>query len=365
MYPRSAAFAAALRTGYTLAFYCEVLYGGQVITGSLKIAGGNVQVDYTAANRRRGVINVIDPDKTLTPVNASDVLSPYGHELRPYRGMSLGGGVFEYVPVATLRIASTVSSNGQIQVTGFDRSRSVSRARFESPYVIVSGTNYGDAIASLISSRLPSVQFRFAYVAATTPLIVFDQMADPWTSAQKLADAVGCDLYFDPMGVCVLEPTANPVSAAIVSDYSEGANSLLLDASSSMTDDPGYNGVVVDSEPPGGTAIHSVTYDTDPTSPTYYLGPYGTVPTFQRTTFITSQAQADNAGAAELLRNRGGTEQVKITVLPDPCQEAGDLVYVKSSLERIDNNYIAESFTVPFDAKSVMPMTTRKRRSLI
>lgn len=364
MWPRSASFASALSYGYQIAYKCEVLYGGSVIANDLKIASGNVAVDYTAAIRRRGTITVLDPDGTLAPKTAADELSPYGHEIRPYRGMVLPNGTTEVIPLGTLRIATSVDTQGQIQLTCFDRSRSIQRARFESPYTIASGTNYATAIQALIYSRLPSVQFRFTATTSTTPLLVFDQSSDPWAAAQSMAYAIGCDLYFDPMGVCVLEPTANPATAPLVSQYASGSTSLLIKASSSMTDDPGYNGVVVDGEPPGGTPVHSVIYDTDPSSPTFAAGPYGKVPTFMRSTLITTQAQADGAALAELLRNRGGTEQVKATVIPDPCQEAGDLCYVYSPIEGINANYIAESFTVPLDPKATMEITMRKRRSL-
>jgi hypothetical protein len=364
MWARSAAFAAALTYGYSLAFKCEVLYGGYVIADDIFIESGNVQVDYTAAIRRRGSINVVDNTGLLTPYNASDKLSPYGHEIRAYRGMRFIDGTTEYIPVGTLRIATTNSSKGLIQISAFDRSRSVSRARFEQTYTIASGTNYATAIHDLIDSRLPGLTYRFTTTGSTTPLIVFDQSSDPWASAQTMANAIGCDLYFDPLGVCVLELTSNPATAPVVSTYASGPTSMLLQATASMTDDPGYNGVVVDGEPPNGTPVHSVVYDNDPTSPTYYLGPYGKVPTFMRSTFITNQAQADGAGVAELLRNRGGTEQLKLKVLTDPCQEAGDLCYVNSPIERVDANYIAESFTIPFDASTSTDMTMRKRRSL-
>lgn len=363
MYARSPEFDAAIRKGHVVVASADVLLNGSVIAPDLPIGGGSVQVDGSAAVRRRCSLTVIDAKGTLTGTPTATV-SPYGREIRTYRGLRLPNGAVEKLCTGTFRISSVAtadSSSGDrsVKVEGFDRSRSVARARFETPYVIAAGTNYATAIQNLLSSRMPTLAFRFAATAATTPLLVFDQGADPWKSAQTMASSIGCLLYFDPLGVCVMVSVTD--SATVVWDYSEGAAATVIGIDDTFDDEPGYNGVVVDGEATATTPVHAVVYDNDPASPTYYLGPYGRVPMFYRSQFITAADQAYAAAAGMLVQQRGGTEALRFTAIPHPAHEIGDLVRVASSTLGIDSNYYIDSFTIPHDLAQ-MNVTTRKRR---
>lgn len=363
MYTRSAAFDSAIRYGHKVVVRAEVLSGGVVVPSTgLRVIEGNVTVDGTAAVRRQGSLKVVDPTGALTPNDSSDTLSPYGRELRLYKGIALSSGD-ELLALATLRISSSSTNNqGQISLTGFDRARSVSRARFETPYVVASGVNYGTAIQDLLTSRLSGLTFNFVSVTATTPLLVFDQGADPWEKAQEMAKSVGCELFFDPLGIATMRYEVDPAGSSVAWDYGEGPTSMVLSVDNTLTDEPGYNGIVVDGEAPGVDPVHSVVYDTNPSSPTYSLGPYGKVPRFIRSQYITTQSQADAAAAAGLLRERGGTEQVKFSAILHPAHEAGDIVRVADSRVGIDDNYLIESFPISLGLEA-STVTTRKRRT--
>lgn len=363
MYARSAAFDAAKKLSHTMITRADVLLGNVVVSSALNVDSGQVQIDGTAATRRRCSLNVIDEFGTLT--QNVGVLSPYGRELRVSNGIQYPDGTQELITMGTFRI-SDVSSDvggsnaGIVAVSGFDRSRSISRARFESPYTIASGTNYSTAIANLVQNRLPSCPLNFTSSTATTPLLVFDQGADPWASAQSMATAIGCELFFDPNGTCVLRGVTDLTST--VWDYTEGANASVITISNSLSDEPGYNGLVVDGEPPGLSPVHAVVYDTDPSSPTYSLGPYGKVPMFYKSQFITSLDQATAAATALLATRRGGTEALQFTAIPHPAHEVGDLVRVATARLGINANYVFESFSYPLGV-GAMSVVTRKRRT--
>lgn len=369
MWPVSAAFLAEMAHGsQDVVTRADVLYGGVVKASGLIVTGGNVNVDVTASpSRRRCTATVVDPTGALIPNDASDVLSPYGYELRLWRGYLVAStGVTELAPLCTCRLSEAkVEDSGAptIGLSGFDRARSVNRYRFEVPYVVPAGTNYITAIQDLISSRLPGVTFSAPTTPMTTPLLVFDQMADPWKAASDMAASIGCEVFFDAMGVCVIRTVPNPATDPVTYTYSEGGNAVLLSVTNTLTDDPGYNGAVVDGQPAGLPPVHSVTYDMDATSPTNSLTAYGKVPEFFKSQYIVTQAQADEAAAAMLRRNKGGTEQVSFTAIPNPAHEGGDLVSVVRAGIGVNSICLLESFAIPLAASASMTATTRKRRT--
>lgn len=69
----------------------EVLRDGQVVR-ELAVDGGSVTIAAGDGIRRRCTIELHDPDGLLTPATATDLLAPFGTELRLSRGVELPGG---------------------------------------------------------------------------------------------------------------------------------------------------------------------------------------------------------------------------------------------------------------------------------
>lgn len=366
MWPVSQTFLTELKQSHQVVCRADILQADRLVASDLKVVSGSVDIDASAATRRRCSCKIVDDTGLLFPNDAADVLSPYGYEIRLFRGIRLSTGVDELIPLGTFRISSSKvsTSDRTIDISGYDRARVVSRARLETPYVVASNTNYVTAIQTLISSRYPSVQFAFATREQTTGLLAFDQMADPWASANDMASAISCELLFDPMGVCVLRNEPNPVTDQVVASYVSGSTATVLDIENALDDEPGYNGVVVDGEPQDLPPVHSVFYDNDPTSPTYYLGAYGRVPQFYRSIMIRTQQQADDTAAAMLRRKLGGSQQLSFTAIPNPAHEAGDCVVVQDTDLGVSGTYVMQSFSIPLDVEAEMKVTTRKRGTL-
>lgn len=364
MYMRSLQFDDAIKSSHAVAITADLLYGGVTISPNLPIASGSVEVDGTASVRRRCSLNIIDQDGTLAGTTSSP-LTPYGREIRINRGLYLPSGAVETVPLGVFRISSVAvnDSGGSrlVAISGFDRARSVQRARFETPVTIAAGTNYSTAIANILSGRLPNITMQLATTAAVTPLLVFDQGADPWQTVVDMAASIGCVLYFDPSGTCVMEVASE--MQTVVWDYGEGSSAVVVSIDDTLSDEPGYNGVVVDGEAADVPPVHAVAYDTDPASPTYSLGPYGKVPRFYRSPFIRTDAQASAAAVGLLTQERGGTEALKFTAIPHPAHEVGDLVRVADAALSIDASYYLESFSIPLGTDA-MSCTTRKKRTM-
>ena len=368
MYGRTAAFDTAIQQGHVVHVVADVLENGRAVLSGLPVLGGGVDVDSSADVRRRCKVDVVDPTGTLTPNDPSDLLSPYGRELRLRRGVLFSDGTSETLTIGTFRISSVdvghSSTSRKITVTGFDRARSIGRARLETPYTIEAGTNYVTAIHRLLSSRMPGLVLRSGTTTRTTPLIVLEQMADPWKAASDMAESLGCELFFDPDGACVLQRiTEGAAPGNAVWEYRAGNGATVLSVDNTFDDDPGYNGAVVDGEPPDAPPVHAVVYDDDPASPTYAGGSYGKVPIFLRSIFVVTQQQAQDAALGLMLKKRGGSEQVKFTAIPHPAHEAGDLVHVVDGDIGLDGYYVIESFSIPLDL-GAMSVTCRKRQAV-
>lgn len=363
MYAVSDAFKAALTGSHIVVCRADILSNNEIIVEGLYVTDGAVDVDGDANVRRRCSLTVADSKGALASVGPLDPLSPYGNEIRLYRGIALTAGD-EVAPLGTFRIASTKAvDEGTIEVTGFDRARSVQRARFVTPYIVKANRNYATAIATLVGSRLPGVVTDFMTTSEVTPVLIFDQASDPWKAATDMAQSIGAELFFDPLGVCVLRAQAD-LDDPVVASYVSGETATILSIENALSDEPGYNGFVVDGEPPDLPPVHVVQWDTEPDSPTYPYDGYGEVPFFLRSQMITTVSQANRAAAAGLLRERGGTEQLTFEAIPHPGHEAGDVVNVARSAMGIDDNYLVQSFSIPLSAAGTMNVSTRKRRTI-
>lgn len=362
MYPISAAFEAALRTSHTAVARVDVTSASSGTTTLPVVVDGAVTVDRTSAVRRRCKLTLLDPTGTLTPTSAAALLAPYGNELRPYRGIRFES-TDELVPLGVFGISDVLvtedASGVKIELEGFDRARRVSRARFTAAYTIAAGTNVATAIRTLISSRVTGLTYSFTTTTATTPLVVFDRGSDPWDAAAQLAQSIGCELYFDADGVCVLRTEPNPLTGAVVMRYAEGAQATFVDVKRKSTDAGVYSRVVVVGETTDAPPVVGEAFDNDPSSPTYFAGPFGDVPYFVVSGLITSTQQANDAAASLLRRKRGSSESVELTALVNPAHEAGDVIEVVRSAVGVSSRYVLDGFDVPLRASGTQTFRTR------
>lgn len=372
----SAAFKAEVVKSHTVYSYVDVVSAsGQTVR--LTATGGSVQIDRTADVRRRCSIDCIDPDGTLTPKQAAAILTPYGTEIRPYRGVKYTSGVlagsYEVVPLGVFRLSQAtirdqVGGSPSISLDAYDLSRTVSRHKFEDVYTVATGTNLVTAVQDIIKLSLPDTDFdtTATTMTATTP-IVLDAGSDPWKAAQTIAASAAMEVFFTADGKCKVAP---PVDIdhlpAPQWRYVEGDHCTLLDLEVVFSDDPGYNGVIVVGESADSTvpAVRSVMWDTEPSSPTYYLGPYGKVPLFVTDSNVTTQEQADAAAAAALNQVLGFSSQLSITAMVNPALDANDVIEVVRERSGVDGKYALDGLTIPLVASASCELALRQKRTV-
>jgi hypothetical protein len=61
------------------------------VVATLDVFDGEVTADRTAAQMRQCTISLADPDGTLTPEDATSLLTPFGTQLQLLRGVKLPG----------------------------------------------------------------------------------------------------------------------------------------------------------------------------------------------------------------------------------------------------------------------------------
>lgn len=406
----SDAFGRALTRPHKMSSVVDVLFNRQVVAEGVEVVSGSVEYDRTAARLARVNLTIADP--VLVPVNADDVLTPYGFEVRVWRGVDLpmtettqqtavGDGVPallesgapallesgapalletpapttttltlvassapEYVPLGVFPIQTSAVDGVTLvsQISGVDRSQLVSDARFEDDYQIAKGTNYVTAIQALIESRVAGLRFEFPTTNFKTPLLTFAAQSDPWDAAQKMAKSIGRELFFDGLGRCVMrsEPTFSGGSVALIA---EGTN--MLGAGLELDRSTAYNKVIARSQNAStGVTFEGEAIDDDPTSPTYYstLG-FGLKPRFFYSEFINSNEQARAAAEAILASNLGVSRSLSFSALPDPRLECGDVVTVVNAALGVEDLHIVDTLSIGLGPEDEMIGTSRTRQA--
>ncbi len=350
---------ATIPAGATALFETSVDNGG---TWQPAVNGGPVARLLAGTQIAKTVLTRI----TMTRVGPLDP-TPRVHRLEVR--VSVDASVDELCPLGVFTLNDTSISDGpkglEIEISGADLSRKVSRNRWDTTYIVPEGSNYADAIVAGVSDRLPGVLFNVESTERTTPRLFFGEQSsnDPWTDFQDMAVAIGHELFFDAMGLATLRPEPDPDIDAAVWQFDDNANPTITSLTRRVSDENTYNKVVVTGE---GTSndvpVRGVAIDDDPASPTYFLGPYGTVTLRVTTPMVLTDEQAQEAAEALLRRFKGATEAVEIEAVPMPALEPGDVVTVIRGRSKVEGRFLIDAMRIPLGAEDTMRIVGRRQR---
>lgn len=322
----------------------DVLYANNVVTTLNVVLEGNVAIDNVAV-RRSLDITMSDPEGRLTPTAAQDLLAPKGTEIRPYRGLELPDGSYEWVPLGVFGVVEPVidshSPGTKIKIKAWDRVDTLRKRRFITPYAVAGGTNTADVIADIVTSRL-DVPVRITKSQHTTPEVVFDNLTDPWDAIKELAEADGLSVYFDASGILVIEPETDQITGIVY-----GSDGVLLDCSREMSSERTYNGVLVSGEHPETGSIRSQLWDTDPASPTYRYGPFGERPYGFYSKLVDTQEKADKSAETIFRRVVKMRQLLTIHTAGVVGHEINDVIYISDVASRTEGYYRIRGATIP------------------
>jgi len=369
MYSSSSALKTAILTDHIVISKAEVWASDQKLQ-EINISEGTVQVDARSAVRRTCDITLITDRETtnLVPDNDFDLLTPFGNELRLYRGVQYSDGTDEYVPLGIfviIEVAISDTNDGvKIQLKGEDRSIRISRAKFSEPYQMATGT-LESSLTTLLKNRYPDVETAFPDTNATITNIVLgtEQDNDPWKDAVEIAEKVGFDLYFDQNGVARMNQFPTLDGSVVVATFIEGSGTTVTSLNRTISTKSTYNGVIYTIEGTEvATPIRVEVWDEDPASPTYRFGIFGEVPVFIETSLVATEAEAIRAAISLLNIYVGSQEVINWESLVDPTLDAQDVVYVKSNGSKVDRLVIIDSIDIPLTPKGSMSANARTVR---
>ncbi|MFE6597255.1 DUF5047 domain-containing protein [Streptomyces albidoflavus] len=356
MYPVSERFLARLAESHEVVTRVQLmLTDGQVI--DVPHTGGSVTVDRGQAIRR--TCTVTCPDPALLPRTPADQLATYGSRLLISRGVAYGDGSTELVPLGLFRLDSVDGdvSEGPVQLQGKDLSACVADDKLTAPYS-ASGTVVG-AVTALIQRSLPGASVISEIEDAPIGRRTWDVEADPWEAAREVAAAAGADVYANADGEFVIRTLPDLLLTAPAWAVEAGDGGVYISGSVGMTSEGVYNGVLArgestsDNLPP----VSALAVDSDPTSPTYWDGPYGRRPLFYSSSTLTSVNACVQAANLKLAEAKAPNASGDISSLPNPALEPGDVIRVAHPDGTRELHQVA-SFSVPLDEAGDFPIAT-------
>jgi len=369
MYSSSASFKSSVSGDHVVVSKAEVWATDQKLQ-EINVRSGSVSVSSSAAVRRTCSLDLVT-DRTslsLVPDNQFDLLTPFGNELRLFRGVQYYDGTKEFVPLGVFVITNVeikdTNDGVAISLEGVDRSIKISRNKWTEPYQMVSGS-LESSLEDLLKDRYDDVEFAFPTTNVTVNQVVLglETDNDPWRDVVEIAELVGYDLYFDANGVIQLEKFPSLDGSVVVASFQEGANTKVTSLDRTISTTETYNGVIYTIEGSNVTTpIRVEVWDEDSTSPTYRFGVFGEVPIFISSNILATEAEAIKAAYSLLNTYVGSQETISWQGIVDPSLDVQDVVYVKSNGAKVDRLVILDSLDIPLEPEATMTAKARTVR---
>lgn len=347
MYAVSSRFLAAIAESGPLATEV-VLFRTDGRVERLEHTGGSVTVDRGQAIRRTCSVTVADT--ALIPRTPTDRLSVYGATLRISRGVQYSDGSTELVPLGVFRVDSVAGDidEGPVTISGKSLEAVVADDKFTAPYK-ASG-NVVAAVTTLIQTSIPAASLINRATDAAIGPRTWDTEGDRWAAVAEVAAAIGAEVYADADGVFVIAELPDLLTSTPVWTIAAGEGGAYVSASRGMTADKVYNAVLARGEntETNVAPVSSLVVDNDPTSPTYWSGPFGHRTTFYSSSTLTTTAACTAAATLKLRAAMAPNASADISSLPNPALEPGDVIrilYPDGSKEL----HQVQSFSVPLD----------------
>ncbi|OSC76553.1 DUF5047 domain-containing protein [Streptomyces sp. BF-3] len=340
----------------------SAMRGSLVTIPDVPVTDGAVTVDRGNKVRRTLSMTVADPK--YLPWGELDPLAVYGQKLVVSRGIRYAGGQSESVPLGTFRINEPQGDTlyGPITLTGQSSECYIIDDKFIVPTSTRGYTTCVTAMEYLIRQTLPDAVIVNATAGSRNPacaVATWDSGSDRWDAVQQIALSMQAEVYVDALDRFVIADIPNVATSSVVWSIAEGEGGTLMSAARAMSRTAVYNAVVASGEnvSVGGVPVSAVAYDTNPSSPTRWGGPFGRVPKYISSALLTTtgacQAAADYALFDAVARN----VQLSISAIPNPALEAGDCLRITHTGRK--ELAITQSFTVPLTAEGSSSLMLR------
>lgn len=368
MRPVSQRFLDALTGDHKARFEARVVTGhptGVDPAGvTIPIVSGDVTSDGSASIRSTldmtTQTDIAQADPVRFPTRPDDLLAPYGNEVFCRRGIEYGDRTVEWVSLGYYRIDSASQDQtplGEIALTGSDRMAGIVDGRLVAPVQFPAGTTFEAVFETLILDVYPTAVVSFDFDATAVVLnrsTVVEE--DRYAFLRDLADAYAKDFFVRYDGVFRVQSRPDPASP--VWTVAGGAYGVLVEAAREINREGFFNAVVATGEGADTVEpVRGVAYDTGPTSPTRWGGPFGKVPRFYSSPFVTTAAQARSAARKLLLGNIGLPSSLDLATVPNPALEPWDPIAVR--VGRDSYTHLAAQVKIGLTVNDPVQVTTQ------
>lgn len=372
MIPTSALFNRSINRSHTMAVKVSVLDGNGSFLSTIPILDGTVSATLASQVTRSAELVI---DRSLSPVDATDLLYPAGNRLYIERGVDYCNGLVEVLPVFHGRIESVIdTSRAPVRLRAVDLAGDIRDANFPVPGNTIVGQPIISEFQRLVTEALPSATFgpsdtfgvpvgaqswdtdrsqalddlaksvgAFWYTLADGRFVI---RRVPWTYSRD-ADATVYD-GIDPNTGC---QSGNPTPPA-------GLYVTATEAVRERSRTQVFNIVSVSAERVDGTPpITAVARDSVATSPTWIGGNFGVKTLVVRTDIALSQGQAQTIADTTLSRSKALTDSWGLHTTPDPRVELGDCLLIRCN--GVVSTQVVSSLRMPLNAGGKMDISTR------
>ena len=341
MRPGSVLMREMLASSFDLSFEADLMYGDERVLERLSVVFPSIVSDSSAqveTSGRLSVIWVADDGGSIAPVDAGDVLAPFGARIVLYVVVSSGVSS-ERQKVGDFDITEVPSVAGEPYVWGSTVVRSGERVDLV----------FKDRMVEVLRDRLTGLQQPsqlasvYAELAALTGLPLTRTIPDaPITrsvvyeesrvdAVQDLAALLGGVAFMEWDGTLSVRPTGAGIPVA---ELVLGVEVTIVQVGSSLTSEGVFNGVVIRGETANQEEILAELWVTGgplrATLPGGIRTPFHRVPRFYSSPFISTREQAQNAapGLLEQFSTPRATT-LEVTCVTDPLLQVGDVVTVR------------------------------------
>ncbi len=353
--PTTSWYRAALARPHQAYARTEVWRGARMLD-EVDLLDGSVRASLSSRVTRTLSASVLD---SLYPVGPTDLLSPYGHHLRVYRGIRYGDGTVDEFPIFRGPIRSVApDGSGRARLTAVDLAGEVAAVGLRNPVPSQIGNEVVAEFERLVLDALPEAEFgAHSDLWQKVPELAYE--FDRGQALDALAQTASSYWYALAGGQFVIRRVPWTVGGTPRLALSDGPDGILVRAYPNRDSENIHNVITVVSErADGGAPITWTAEDDDPASVTYVGGPFGEKSRQVRVQGANTSSQVRDTAQTILRTAKARTESWRATMIPDPSLELGDVVTLNYG-SRVGVVQVIAGFDIPILPTGAMSIDTR------
>ena len=281
-------------------------------------------LEVTADSNVPGRLDLSVPSE-WAPRRPSDALAIYGQRLIVRQVLAIADQEWT-VDLGQYRIQAWDHEAPSVSVEALSLEQIIADYRFDTPYTRPAGATFAGQLGVICKGLLP-VDTSALTNRSLPASITEDWEEDRMAAVRGLQTNWPADFRVDADGVLVCTPERTVKAVPDVEWVHGEANAYVSTGGNALRDDI-YNSVVARGEKANGQPVQVTVVDDNPSSPTYFYGPYGRRQRFYESPLISTVAQARSAARTVLAREKRKTAVITVTAPPDPRIEMLDTARV-------------------------------------